>query len=473
MIWLIHLKVKTSAILILLVMFVNRPVISQVPVDTIQFFAEAGVLLSTGKTSPFWLFSNRSGTVPLQSPSFGMRTGFSGEAGITRNIKLSFGADINAFLAKKSRINFQQVYGNLKFGFLSLKGGIWEEIHGNQDSALSSGGLLWSGNAPPIPKIGLIVPDYTTVPFTKGFLKFRGGIYHGWLEDNDYYADAWLHHKYLYLQLGGNSTVHFEYGLHHFAQWGGVSSRFPGQKLPHDLHTFLKVLNGRGANTDAPYMEVNAVGNHLGSNNFAISYDKSPITATVYWQTIFEDESGMKFKNIRDGLWGIKLRLENKRIISGMLLEFINTTHQSGPTAELHTDSTMIVLSGNDNYFNNSLYGAGWTNGEMTIGTPLITSPVLLPEWTDLYIDNNKITALHCGIEGEIGRMGYTLLYTFSENLGTNYVPFPQSRKQHSFMLRSVFSDITPIHATVSVTLAVDMGDLFDKNMGVYISFRK
>ncbi|MBN1181146.1 MAG: hypothetical protein JXB49_02590, partial [Bacteroidales bacterium] len=176
-----HLRVNTSAILILAVFLTNRPVMSQAPADTVSFFAEAGVLASTGKTCPFWLFSNRAGTVSLHSPSLGLRTGLSGEVGITRNIKFSYGADINVYLAKTSRINFQQIYGTLKIGFLNLKGGLWEETHGNQDSTLSSGGLLWSGNAPPIPKLGLIIPDYTAVPLTKGFVRFKGGIYHGWL----------------------------------------------------------------------------------------------------------------------------------------------------------------------------------------------------------------------------------------------------------------------------------------------------
>lgn len=468
-----RLFVRTPVLLLFVTVISVNAALSQISLDTLTCFTEVGSLISTGKSTPFWLFSNHAGVTSNNPPVFAARAGISGKLSFRPQFSFTYGIDVNSYLGKTSHANFQQAYGKLKLGFVSFNGGLWEEVHGNQDSTLSSGGLLWSGNAPPIPKIGIEIPGYTRVPLTKGFLKFRGGIYHGWLRDNIYYEDTWLHHKFVYFQLGGHYPVHIEYGLHHFAQWGGISSLHPGLKLPHDLSTFFKVLNGRGMHSGAPDTEINAIGNHLGSNNFAISFTKRPLAVSIYWQTIFEDGSGMKFQNIRDGLWGLKVNLDNKRLITGVLFEFINTTHQSGPVAAYYVDSTLVIASGNDNYFNNGLYGAGWTNRGITIGTPLITSPVLLSEWPYPYVNNNKVTALHCGITGEIGMAGYTLLYTFSRNQGTNDHPYPQPRKQHSFMLRSVLTNITPLQATVSVTLALDMGDLLDNNAGIYISFRK
>ncbi|NJO69307.1 MAG: capsule assembly Wzi family protein [Bacteroidetes bacterium] len=154
----------------------------------------------------------------------------------------TYGIDIVNRYSSKNLLYLHQGYGKLRVGFMTLQGGLIEERFGNQDSTLSSGGLLWSGNARPMPKVTLLVPKYTAVPFSKGYLEFMGGMSHGWFGKNQFVNGAYLHHKYFYVQAGGKLPVHIHYGLHHFAQWGGVSKDSRIGKLPSGWGNFKKCL---------------------------------------------------------------------------------------------------------------------------------------------------------------------------------------------------------------------------------------
>ena len=308
--------------------------------------------------------------------------------------------------------------------------------------------------------------------FYKRFAEFKGEISHGWFENNQYISDVWLHHKYLFLRIGGTLPVHLEYGLHHFAQWGGKSSNPLYGDLPNDLKTFMKVFLAHGGIENAPVDESsNVIGNHIGSHNLALDFKANSISLKFYWQTIFEDRSGLLLRNIKDGLWGLSISSESWKYVSNFLVEFINTTDQSGRIHEHYEDSVLIYDGGNDNYFGHFIYQEGWATREMSIGTPLITSPIFSE--SNLWPFNNKITALHLGIEGIIKNVNYKALYTYSRNYGTNAIPFPESKDQHSILLKSTISNFLPWNISMSVAVAADVGELFENNVGIMLSFRK
>ncbi|NJO88213.1 MAG: capsule assembly Wzi family protein [Chloroflexia bacterium] len=177
-----------------------------------------------------------------------------------------------------------------------------------------------------MPKLKLEVPNYTPVPFTGKYLEFKGGMAHGWFDDNEYNKNVWLHHKYFYLRLGGKLPVHVSYGLHHFAQWGGTTYD-PYGELPNDIERQFKCFFGRGGSstdTNTPWTEsANKLGNHIGSRNFGAEIDFKKLKVSLYWQNIFEDGSGKAYRNIKDGLFGISIRSKEKdKIISGFVYEF-------------------------------------------------------------------------------------------------------------------------------------------------------
>jgi hypothetical protein len=351
-----------------------------------------------------------------------------------------------------------------------------EEKFGNQDSSLSSGGLLWSGNARPMPKVSIMVPKYTAVPFTRGYLEFKGGISHGWFGDNQFVKDSWLHHKYFYLQLGGRLPVHIHYGFQHFAQWGGESTDSNIGKLPQSFSDFMRVFFADHGDENAINSErLNALGNHLGSRNFGIDIDFSRVKAGVYWQTIFEDSSGREFKNIKDGLWGIYFHSKDKnRLINGAVYEFINTTDQSGPI-DSYSDNKEMWPVGNDDYFNNGIYPFGWTYHNMVIGTPLITSPAVLKVTNSghEYIWNNKVICHHIGLEGKHRDLHYKLFATYYLNYGTNSYPFESAIPQYSFLLQAQIVDKLPWGMSASLAIGVDHGELYGNNAGFRISLLK
>lgn len=444
------------------------------PDTTLTLFAEAGATVSSTDRAPFWLFSNSFGALSTRAPGGWIRVGFNGYAFSSGKINLAYGADIIDRYGQHNAILLQQAHAGLTAGPFLLKAGRWEQNHGNQYSPLSSGGLIWSGNARPETRVSLSIPEFIPVPLTSGFAEIKGGISHGWLGDDMVVDNILLHHKYFYIRLGGTLPVRLNLGMHHFAQWGGVSSNPDYGELPHSLDDYFRVFFGKGGSKNAYWTEFrNATGNHIGSYNLGIDASLKNHDISFYWQTLFEDGSGMRLRNISDGLWGLKIKLKESALISAVLVEYLNTTNQSGTFDEYYENDTLKFAGGNDNYFNSGVYEDGWSYDGMTIGTPLITSPVLLSEPGFQTMRNNKVKAIHMGFEGSVREVTYIMKYTFSRNYGYNGGEFPGGKKCHSFILKTDIPGLLPYGLNLSTALAFDAGELFGNNFGCMISLKK
>lgn len=223
------------------------------------------------------------------------------------------------------------------------------------------------------------------------------------------------------------------------------------------------------------------------SRNFGLDVNLPRTKIGVYWQTIFEDSSGMAFSNIKDGLWGVYVHTKDKnRLITGFQYEFVNTTNQSG-----NNDSYWIFHGvkyfypvpggvhhwpiGNDNYFNNGIYQFGWTFHNMVIGTPLITSPAVLKanDNENDYIRNNKVICHHIGLEGKYRSLLYKIFANYYLNYGTNSYPFEPVKHQYSFLLQTQIVNILPWGISTSLAVGVDHGELYGNNAGFRISLSK
>ena len=448
-----------------------------------DYSLETGAAFSAGKETPFWLLSNQFGSItPTKFNGWvkgGIHTSLS-----KKNIDYDYRLELINRYSNKNELYVHQAYLRLKLYFINLQAGSMEETFGNQDSSLSGGGLLWSGNARPMPKISIMVPNYTKIPFTFGLLEFKGGISHGWFGDEPFVNKAWLHHKFGYIQFGGKLPVHIHYGLHHFAQWAGKTEN--GFQLPNTLSDFAKVFFAKGGGSGAPEPDsLNSLGNHIGSRNFGIDADLRNFKIGLYWQTIFEDGSGKAYRNIKDGLWGFYLHTKDKnKLVNGIVFEFLNTTDQSGtyngywllngvkysyniPGSEFHE------AGGNDDYFNNGIYQFGWSYKGMTLGTPLITSPSLLHGDQSDYIRNNKVTSYHLGIEGTAKDIAYQIFYTYYLNFGTNFYPINSNKHQHSILLQTYFKNQLPLGIDLSIKIGLDIGSMYGNNIGMQFSLVK
>ena len=448
-----------------------------------DYYLETGTAISAGKQTPFWLLSNQYGVLTPNKFNGWVKTGIHTSLS-DKKIDYDYNLELVNRYSNKNEIYIHQAYLRLKLYFINIQAGRMEEKFGNQDSSLSSGGLLWSGNARPMPKISIMVPNYTKIPFTFGLLEFKGGMSHGWFGNEPFLTNTWLHHKFVYLQFGGKLPVHAHFGYHHFAQWAGKTE--DGVQLPNTLDDFVKVFFARGGGDGAPASDsLNSLGNHIGSRNFGLDVDLHKVKVSLYWQTIFEDGSGKAYRNIKDGLWGISIHTKDKnKIVNGFVYEFINTTDQSGPSHDVWIldgvqytypipGGVYYQAGGDDDYFNNLIYEFGWTYKDMTIGTPFITSPAIPVEGEGEYMRNNKVTGHHIGFEGIYKYITYKVFYTYYLNFGTNSSPFNPTKSQHSILLQTYISNKLPWGLDLSAKAGIDIGSMYGNNLGIQISLIK
>jgi hypothetical protein len=458
-----------NLICILLLLCLSSFVYSQISAPSIVLYA--GASAGTGDNKPFWNISNQQGQYTLVP--------FSGLAGATIEsvdssdsfFSIDYGIEIYNRLGQNDGLLIHRGYAQVKTPFIVFWAGKKEEIIGNQDSLLSIGSTVWSGNASPMPKLVLATPGYVDVPFTKGYVEINGSLAHGWFEKDRYVTNVYLHQKHLHLRFGGDYFLNASLGLIHFAQWGGNSPEARFGNLPSDCKAYKRIFfaqNGDSATVDNSEV-LNSLGNHLGSRNYRLDLKAKKFNFSLYYQTLFEDNSGLLNWFHRDGIMGVSIKTTNpNRIVNHVVFEYLNTTFQSGPTHDL-SDSTMLL--GNDNYFNHHVYRSGWAYKGMTIGTPIITSPIF-NEDESVSTLNNRVRAFHLGLQGMLGRINYRSFFTYSINKGTYSNPIDPAKNQFSWYFETVFPSIWK-GIDMKVMLAADIGQMYGNNLGVNLLFRK
>ena len=438
--------------------------------DSVQYNFEINGLASSGDYAPFWLQNNQYGKVSFEPSSLNISAGIFKELNNDKQ-KFDYAFGANAIIVndnKNNHIYFHELYAEARFLVFDLTLGAKEEIFGNQDSSLSMGGLLFSKNYRPIPKIYAGIREFCAVPFTKGYFEIKGGISHGWFTDNTYIKNALLHHKYLYLRLGGELPVKIQYGMDHVAQWGGESVKY-GMN-PSGIKDFLSTfLASSGGNSTDVNEQINAVGNHIISQSIKTEIKAGSYLFDIYWQNISEDAPlrlMWKAMNKADGLWGFSIRNNKLPVFQHFVYEYLNTTDQSGP----YHEKDGIVFGGFDNYFNNYWYESGWSNYKRTIGTPLITSTTY---GNNLEIDNNRVQAHNLGLGGLYKNYHYKIMITTSKNYGLYLYPY-----QHMISATSLYGEISKAYDNFNgieagLKIGADFGEMYGKNFGCMVSFKK
>lgn len=159
------------------------------------------------------------------------------------------------------------------------------------------------------------------------------------------------------------------------------------KKKAANLKAFWKVILPVG---DKNYFENDAMedwvyGNHIGSMTIQLGWNINKAhQVQAYVDDIFEDGSGMRKGNGWDGLYGIqyKNRAEGRQYVRGAVVEYLQTTNQSGP---IHWDSGDFpepirsqitdLVTGDDNYYNHMFYGP-YDHYGMAQGNALLVSPI-------------------------------------------------------------------------------------------------
>ena len=283
-------------------------------------------------------------------------------------------------------------------------GNYYRDYSNYLDDNLSSGHILISNNAMPIPKIGLVSSKEI-----KKDIYLKLGISHGWLKKGDYYTKTpLLHEKFLYLNIHKHNHK-FGIGFVHEAMWGAAGPDYSKNdwegyiNFNHavTLKNFFKVF----ISGDGPYQppHANALGNHVGIWDFYYQKKSSDKMLKAYYQHIFEDTSGLRFANKSDGLWGLQLQNYIPKI--NILLEYLNTSNALiNPPYQL------------DYYYYNYEYRLGWTYKNRSLGNPFIN-----PGAGDPYINPvttfKEVGVLNLALSGEFNSNYYLLKATRKINL--------------------------------------------------------
>lgn len=358
----------------------------------IRYELESGIYLSTSGQNPFLLRSNQYGIIPLESQFLTLRGAAHKEYDSTKNEqskikRFSYGYGISSVVnvGKVNQIILPEAYLKVCHGAFEFYGGRRKEVVGLVDTTLTSGSYIWSGNALPLPKLQISIPNYVSI-LGKGLISIKGAYAHGWFGSSDSTKNFFLHQKSLYGRIGKpNWRVKMYAGFNHQVQWGGKPHKPYIEKetgklitnYGNDFNTYLNVISGVSLNRKGDGISKDGIpindawnrsGNHLGSVDIATEVCFNKFDLLLYRQSFYEDGSLFYLGNITDGLLGLSYKRKNTNAgLIKLTFEFIDTRSQGGSG---RSGSTIPQIRGGDNYFNNGFYQ--WIYKGNTIGTPFI-----------------------------------------------------------------------------------------------------
>jgi hypothetical protein len=467
---------------------------------------EADVQLSTtqtdGDNAPFWLSSNRYGVESVEPNSGYMRAALRRALANDSDRVWRWGYELDVVAATHNTSDFfvQQAYVALNYKAATLTVGSREQEPLLRTKELTTGNLCMGVNARPIPQVRLDV-DYFSFPGTKGWWKWKftlsGGVFTdgNWQESNitnhaGYAKKVLYHEKQLFWKFGKEDKfpLTLEAGAQIGQQFGGklynmYATRWgddnangnivylPSYTPSTGLKNLVDVLFMSGSDmTDGGYK--NTLGNVLGSTNFRLQYHGKNLKVGLYGERFFEDHSMLFIQyGIYDHLGGLDIELPRFKYLNHIVYEHITTKDQSGPVYHDKSSNMPQGIYGKDNYYNHGSY-PGWQHWGMSIGNPLITSPIYNTNG-NLKFMNNRINACHIGISGDpVRNLHYRMLYTYSENWGTYATPFEEVKYQHSWM-GEVRYTVPRYRMDWLCAVGYDYGGIYGRSLGVQLSVTK
>lgn len=446
---------------------------------------------ASGSNTPFWMVSNHYGVVPLDAGNGLLNVGVFHNQHFGSKLRWGAGLDVVAAVPRHHNIFIQQAYAEIGYRSLLLSVGSKEQYNSLWDRNLSSGDMVHSANARPIPEINLSMPEFTLVPWTKGFLQVKGDFAVGRSFDTDYLENfvnaeqnyiknvLW-HHKSFFLRIKdteNNFPLSFTVGVQHYAQWGGTSTYEGLGKQPQSFKDFIRVIFGQSGGADASLSDqINVLGSHYGSYDFKLSYTDNNWGGHFYHQHYYNDKSGMIFVNRTDGLWGIQVDLPILPWLNKIVAEYFITRDQSGPMHFITFDRDKWKGGrggGDDDYYNNGEYRTGFSYFNQGIGSPLIPAPEYNTDGS-LGFKNNRVKSFHFGAEGDINSLlSYRVLFTAMNGWGTSSYPFLNKKYGTSSLI-----DINYRHPQLkgwkfSGSVAADTGTMLGKSVGFSLGVTK
>ncbi len=250
------------------------------------------------------------------------------------SVKAGLGAQLST---EKDRMMIHEGYltGNLWVFDYTIGLHAFTPIFSNNE--LSSGSYLMSNNSRPLPRVGLGLFRYWSLPFTWNLVQIRGSMFFGYIGDEgnkNFTDDVLFHEKCAYGRLGTPFVKPFV-GIVHSVMMGGRLSN--GSKLPLDFWNSFRGKSGSKKLFDDKFRgEVtNAAGGHQGMWDVGLDIDISNVKLTAYYQRPFADSKAQPlfFKHedgyeAKDMTIGIDLHLANNNILKHVNVEVVKTSRQ-------------------------------------------------------------------------------------------------------------------------------------------------
>ena len=501
--------ILTSLLAITLHAFAQSPDLGR----GISYSIEMSGTLSDGEHAPFWLTANQYGVPSVERNSAYIRGGVfrSAENDSARHWDIGYGADLAVPFNHTSDFFVQQLYADVRWLKGTLTVGQKQQPMQLKNNELSSGSQTLGINGRPYPEMRLALPDYWDIPYTKGFLGFKGHIAFGMLTDNHfqknfvrgkshYDQDVLMHTKAIYLRFGKKEKpFNVEAGLEMASQFGGthyerVKDGYQQIKSKHDIKSFWHAMIGGGSDATDGSVK-NTEGNMLGSWVLRLNYDTKAARYGLYADHFFEDHSAMFHLNydgyayengkmkkkdnryivypLKDIMLGMDIHLKNFQWVTDAVVEYVYTRYQSGPIYSDRNPYVTTQIAGVDNYYNNSLK-PGWQHWGQTLGNPLYRSPIY-NESHRLMFECNRFTAWHMGIAGQPTKdLHYRIRASWQEGLGTYDLPYCNPKRNVSVGLEACYDASNLIYKGLSIGAAFgfDRGELMENNTGGMLTLR-
>ena len=478
----------------------------------LEIRTEAQLTATDGDHTPLWLNANKYGLSSLDNVNGYVRAGIFRDyrQDSCRQWKLGYGADLALAGGFTSTLVVQQAYGEVGWlkGLLTI--GSKEHPMELKNQELSTGSQTLGINARPVPAIRLSLPDYWTVPGTKGWLGLKGHISYGMTTDDGWQRDftrkqskyaenTLLHTKAGYLKIGPDGKpISLELGLEMACQFGGTSYTYTGEKIENTggLKGALRAfIPGGNDVTDEDYK--NADGNHLGSVTGRLNFDYPSWGLALWFDHFFEDHSQMVFLDrndygtgddwdkhvgtsffvydLRDALLGVELRLKKNLWLGCIVAEYIYTKYQSGPVYHDHTKTLSDKVAGVDKYYNHHIF-PGWQHWGQVMGNPLYRSPLYNDDGL-VMVEDNRFQAWHLAASGDpLPRLHYRLMCTWQRGFGTYDKPLPDPQRNLSLLAEAAyrFADDSWLGGwSLKGAIGMDKGGLLGDNVGVQLTVAK
>ncbi len=445
---------------------------------TFSWEGTANALAGTGEYLPFWARTGNDGIYPYSTSGaltlgadvgYGKKEGWSFEAGTNFIGAVAAGTPAPQ---RRAYAIVDRLYLSGSWKMLHMDIGMKPRARELEDISVSGGNVVYSRNARNIPGVNAW-SDW--IYFEKGhWFGVKGNVAHYQMIDNRFVKGTMLHNKSVAAKLALGPKVDLSAGFEHWAQWGGESPIYG--KQPTTFMDFWRVLTaGKGGEGATESDRINVLGNHLGREYIRLDWRAEDFTLTAQYDKPFEDGSGMKLRNVPDGIWSLQCSFNDREAwITDVIYEFISTTWQSGPE---HNTPDGTILGGCDNYFANGEYKSGWTNYNRVMGCPLLLPALPGRDGITTDMASTRVRACHVGLKGlAFNKMPYKFLATYSRNFGKYHQGpdsfFASEPQQLSLALEVGLSKSSfDLPLGIAVGVYGDIGELYQNSAGLTLKF--